>query len=31
MLFDFQEFIKELKEGSDKEKIETLNKYEEYF
>lgn len=31
MLFDFQEFIKELKEGTDKEKVETLNKYEEYF
>jgi L-rhamnose mutarotase len=31
MLFDFQEFIKELKESGDKEKIEMLNKYEEYF
>jgi len=31
MLFDFQEFIKELREGDDKEKIETLRKYEEYF
>lgn len=31
MLFDFQEFIKELREGNDAEKKETLRKYEEYF
>ena len=31
MLFDFQEFIKELRESGDQEKIENLRKYEEYF
>ena len=31
MLLDFQEFIKELRESGDQEKIENLRKYEEYF